>query len=58
MEYINGSEAIKIIRNLEKKNKIKSVNIISVTGNEESELSTEIINAGANLVLAKPLKRL
>ena len=58
MEYINGSEAIRIIRNLERKNKIKFVNIISVTGNEGSEFSNEIVEAGADLVLGKPLKRL
>ena len=57
MEYINGSEAIRIIRNLEKRHKIKFVNIISVTGNEESEFANEIIKAGAQMILSKPLPK-
>ena len=57
MEYINGSGAIRIIRNLERRNKIKFVNIISVTGNEDAELSSEIIKLGAQIVLSKPLPK-
>ena len=57
MEYLNGSEAIKIIKNLERNKKIKFVNIISVTGNEESEYTRHIISAGAQMTLNKPLSK-
>jgi PleD family two-component response regulator len=57
MEYLNGSEAIRIIRNLERRNKIKFVNIISVTGNEDAVLSSEILKLGAQIVLSKPLPK-
>ena len=57
MEYINGSEAIRIIRNLERCNKIKFVNIISATGNDEYQYTSEIIKAGAQLVLSKPIQK-
>ena len=57
MEYINGSEAIKIVRDLERRHKIKFVNIISVTGNEDSQNTGEIKKAGAQLVLSKPVPK-
>ena len=57
MEYMNGSEAIRIIRNMERRNKIKRVNIISVTGNDDAQLSGEITKAGAQMVLSKPLSK-
>ena len=57
MEYINGSEAIRIVRKLEKSLKIKFINIISVTGNEDSGSTNEIRKAGAQLVLNKPLSK-
>ena len=57
MEYLNGSEAIKIIRDLERRLKIKFVNIISVTGNEDSQNTNEIKKAGAQLVLSKPVSK-
>ena len=58
MEYMNGSEAIRIIRGLEKRNKTKFVKIISVTGNEESQYIDKIKSAGAQLVMGKPLSKL
>jgi CheY-like chemotaxis protein len=57
MEYINGSEAIKVIRNLEKTHKIKFISIISTTGNEDSGIKDEIRKAGAQMVLNKPLSK-
>ncbi len=57
MEYINGSEAVKVIRNLEKSLKIKFINIISVTGNEDSGIKNEILKAGVQIVLNKPLSK-
>ena len=57
MEYLNGSEAIRIIRNLENRRKVKFVNIISVTSNEEPYFIDEIKKAGAQTVLGKPLTK-
>ncbi len=58
MEYIYGSDAIKIIRNLESLNKIKNVKIISLTGNEDLESTNKILKAGAQAVFTKPLTKL
>jgi CheY-like chemotaxis protein len=57
MEYLNGSEAIRIVRNLENRQKVKFVNIISVTSNEDSYCIQEITRAGAQIVLNKPLTK-
>ena len=57
MEYLNGSEAIRIVRNLENRQKVKFVNIISVTSNEDPCYIQEIIRAGAQTVLNKPLTK-
>ena len=57
MEYLNGSEAIRIVRNLEKRRKVKFVNIFSVTSNEEPYYIDEIKRAGAQIVLNKPLTK-
>jgi CheY-like chemotaxis protein len=37
MEYINGSEAFEILKNLESKNKIKKIPLCSVTAHEDTE---------------------
>ncbi len=58
MEYMNGSDAINIIRNLEKKNKIKNVKIITVTSQEDIQFVNNIKNIGADLVMSKPLSKL
>ena len=57
MEYINGSEAIRIVRNMESRQRVKFVNIISVTSNEDSNIIQEIMRAGAQTVLNKPLTK-
>lgn len=54
MEYINGSEAISIIRKLEKAKKIKNIVIASVTAFEDGFSKTKIQESGANIVLPKP----
>ena len=58
MEYLNGSDAIKIIQNLESLNKIKNVKIISLTGNEDLESKNKLLKAGAQAVFTKPLTKL
>ena len=54
MEYINGSEAIKIIRKLEKFNKIKFTPILSITAFEDIAMKELIIKNGADKLLSKP----
>ena len=55
MEYINGSEAIKFIRNLESKCYIPHIPCISVTCHEDKNIINNIYASGANHVLSKPL---
>ncbi len=57
MEYLNGSDAIRIIRNLENRQKVKFVNIITITSNEDPYYIDEIKRAGAQIVLNKPLSK-
>jgi len=54
MDFLNGSESIKIIRSLESRNKIKNIKIISITCHEDKETLGNIINSGADMVLVKP----
>ena len=57
MDHINGSEAIKFLRSLERQNKIKHVIIISATSQEGIQSINYIKEAGAQLVMSKPLSR-
>ncbi len=57
MEYLNGSDAIKIIRRLEKNNIIKNVKIITATSQEDIQFVNKIKNIGADLVMSKPLSK-
>jgi len=57
MEYINGSEAIKILRNLENKNKIKKVKYYSITCQEDKNIHQMIIESGADGLLSKPIEK-
>jgi len=57
MDFINGSEAIKILRNLESKNKIKNIKIVSITCHEEKEILENILNSGADMVIIKPASK-
>jgi len=54
MEYINGSEAITIIRKLEKAKKIKNIVIASITAFEDEFNRNKIKESGANIILSKP----
>jgi CheY-like chemotaxis protein len=54
MEYINGSEAIRIIRELQKTNKIKNVKIISITSFEDEITKKNILDSGVDFLLPKP----
>ena len=57
MEYINGSEAIRILRSLEKKNKIKNTKIISISCQEDNFSVKVMLDAGADRVLGKPISK-
>ena len=54
MEYINGSEAIEILRKLEKLKKIKHLPIASITAFEDEFSKKKIKNAGADIIFSKP----
>ena len=54
MEYMNGSEAIKIVRKLEKFNKIKYTPIASITAFENNYMKDYIIKKGSDFILSKP----
>ena len=54
MEYINGSDAIEIVRKLEKNRKIKNIPIASITAFENGHMKDFILKKGANCVLSKP----
>jgi len=57
MEYMNGSEAIKIIRKFQIVNKINKFNIASITAFEDSITKANIIQAGSDDIYIKPLSR-
>ncbi len=54
MEYLNGSEAVKIIRRLEHTGKIYKYYIISITAFDDIQTKKNILNSGVNLMLTKP----
>ena len=54
MEFLNGSEAVKILRNIEKSNKIKNYNIISLTAFDDPETKNHILNCGLDSIISKP----
>ena len=58
MEYLNGSEAIRIIRKLEQLKKFTPVEIVSITAYEDEYNKKNIMESGANFILSKPCKRL
>jgi len=57
MEYINGSEAIKIMRKLEENKKIKNYEIASITAFDDNLTKKKILDSGANLVISKPASK-
>ena len=57
MEYLQGTKAISILRELESFGKIKSTFIVSVTAFSDDFTKNEIIQKGANLVIAKPFSQ-
>jgi len=56
MNFMNGSKAIGIIRELEKDQKIKRNNIVTVTAFEDEATKSNIMNAGSDIILSKPCR--
>lgn len=56
MEYMCGSSAIKIIKDLENNKKLNFVYVISLTAFSDDYNKDYILKTGANLVINKPLK--
>ncbi len=57
MEYMNGSCAIRIIKEWEKNNKIKQLKLFSISGQEDIQSSKAILASGAYKVLGKPVSK-
>lgn len=54
MEYMDGSKVISIIREMEKLNKIKKVNIVSLTCFEDEIYRNYIMESGVDFITKKP----
>ncbi len=57
MEYLNGSESVKIIRNLEFNKKIKQYHIVSITAFDDEQTKERILKSGVNSILNKPCNK-
>lgn len=57
MDFLNGSEAIKLLRIYEKKEKINHINIVSITCYEDLKFVNFILSSGADMVLSKPISK-
>ena len=54
MEYLNGSDAIKIVRKMEDNKKVRVYNLVSITAFEDNESKNRILSSGANSIISKP----
>ena len=57
MDFLNGSEAIKFIRNFERLKNIKRIPLASLSGNEDDRMKEYLIKCGADYVFNKPLTK-
>ena len=57
MEYINGSEAVKILRDLENRSVIMRVNVISLSSNNDFYTKEKMKKVGMDLTLEKPVSK-
>ncbi len=55
MEFLNGSEAIKVLRIIEERKKCNKKFIISLTCHENNEIIDNINICGADVVISKPI---
>ncbi len=56
MPSMQGSEAVTIIREIEKKNKLNPITIIGLTGETDKKTKKILLNAGADDVASKPIQ--
>ena len=54
MEFLNGSESVRILRKLENGKKIPKYPIISITAFDDPETRNNIMNSGVDSILSKP----
>ena len=54
MEYLNGSDTVRIIRKMEADNKIKNYFIVSITAFDDTETKNFLLKTGVNLIISKP----
>jgi PleD family two-component response regulator len=57
MEYLNGSETVKLIRKLEEKNKINKYYIVSISATDDIDNKIQIMKSGVNSIISKPCKK-
>ena len=57
MEFLNGSETVRIIRKMEANNKIQNYPIASITAFEDTQTRQNIRNSGVNSILTKPCNK-
>jgi CheY-like chemotaxis protein len=57
MDYLNGSETVKIIRKLETDKKINYYPLISITGMSDLETNDLMLRYGYDLVISKPCSK-
>ena len=57
MEFMKGSEAVRIIRKMEKDNKINKFHIVSLTAFEDDYYKNFILDSGVNSIIPKPCSK-
>ena len=57
MEYMKGSEAVRIIRKLEGDNRIPRYPIVSITAFDDIDTKNYIVNSGVNSIIIKPCSK-
>ena len=57
MEFLNGSDNVKIIRKMEENKKIQNYPIVSITAFEDTATRQKIINSGVNSIIKKPCNK-
>jgi len=58
MDYMDGSTSVAIIRDMEKRNKIKKVNVVSVTSFEDESNKDFIMKSGIDFIIKKPCSKM
>ena len=54
MEFLNGSDALRIIRKIQHNKKIGIYHIVSITAFDGNETKNNILTSGVNSILTKP----